>query len=88
MDNWLSQRTGSHGVWAKDINGQGHLSMQGDRGKRQSGAFKSKSDPTFDPVTAALRQMHDQFASEPIPDDFMDLLDRIDERFAAKTRLS
>lgn len=56
--------------------------------KRQARPFELKGDPTFDPITAALRQMHDEFASEPIPDDFMDLLDRIDKRFAASKKTS
>lgn len=43
-------------------------------------AFDNKVDPAFDPITAALRQMHDSVASEPIPDDFMRLMDEIDAR--------
>ena len=34
----------------------------------------------FDPIAAALRQMHDEVASEDIPDDFLKLLDEIDDR--------
>lgn len=56
--------------------------------KRQARPSGHKVDPAFDPITAALRQMHNEFASEPIPDDFMDLLDRIDKRFAASKKLS
>ena len=56
--------------------------MQDRRGKKQVKAFENKADPGFDPITAALRQMHDDFANEPIPDDFMRLLDQIDARFS------
>jgi len=34
----------------------------------------------FDPIAAALRQMHDKVTQEDIPDDFLRLLDEIDER--------
>lgn len=36
--------------------------------------------PSGDPVTAGLRQMFDVIAQEPIPDDFLRLLDEIDAR--------
>lgn len=52
------------------------------KGNSQNKSFINKVDPAFDPVTAALRQMHDDFASEPIPDDFMRLLDEIDARIS------
>lgn len=38
------------------------------------------NDVAFDPIAAALRQMHDKVAQEDIPDDFLKLLDEIDER--------
>jgi hypothetical protein len=38
----------------------------------------------LDPITAALRQMHDDIAKEPIPADFMDLLDKIDKKMSAR----
>jgi hypothetical protein len=34
-------------------------------------------DLAFDPVEAALRQLHQTFAAEEIPDDFLDLLDQL-----------
>jgi hypothetical protein len=37
-----------------------------------------------DPITAALRQMHDAVASEELPDDFLRLLGEIDAKIAAK----
>lgn len=56
--------------------------MHGNKGKRPAKGGGSKVDPAFDPISAALRQMHDEFASEPIPDDFMRLLDQIDARMS------
>lgn len=41
-----------------------------------------------DPIAAALRQMHDQVASEEIPDDFLRLLDEIDTKIAAKMAIN
>jgi hypothetical protein len=37
-----------------------------------------------DPITAALKQMHDVVASEALPDDFLRLLEEIDTKIAAK----
>lgn len=39
-----------------------------------------RPDMAFDPIAAALRQLHEQIASEQIPDDFLDLLDQLDDR--------
>ncbi len=36
--------------------------------------------PAGDPVTAGLRHMFDLIAQEPIPEDFLRLLDEIDAR--------
>lgn len=33
---------------------------------------------SFDPITAALREIHSKVADEAIPDDFMRLLDQFD----------
>jgi Anti-sigma factor NepR len=43
-------------------------------------------EPDFDPIAAALRQMHDGIASEPVPDDFLSLLDQLEERMAEKAK--
>jgi Anti-sigma factor NepR len=43
-------------------------------------------EPDFDPIAAALRQMHDGIASEPVPDDFLALLDQLEERMAEKAK--
>lgn len=37
----------------------------------------------FDPVEAALKQMHHAVATEPVPDDFMRILEDIDAKIAA-----
>lgn len=40
-------------------------------------AMKSHNN---DPIAAALRQLHDDVVSEPVPDDFMRLLSEIDRK--------
>ena len=37
----------------------------------------------FDPVVAALKQMHHAVATEEVPEDFMRILDDIDAKIAA-----
>ena len=37
----------------------------------------------FDPVSAALQQLHQAVASEAVPDDFLRLLEEIDAKIAA-----
>ena len=37
----------------------------------------------FDPVSAALQQLHQAVASEAVPDDFLRLLEEIDAKLAA-----
>jgi len=41
------------------------------------------ADPAFDPVSAALQQLHQTVASEGIPDDFLRILADIDARIEA-----
>jgi Anti-sigma factor NepR len=36
-----------------------------------------------DPIAAALRKIHDAVLDESLPDDFLDLLDQIDQKIAA-----
>ena len=58
-------------------------------GKKEQEAEKRSSRNVglaFDPIAAALRQMHDEVASEDIPDDFLKLLDEIDDRVKARKR--
>lgn len=55
-------------------------------GKQGDGSRKAKGRVglAFDPIAAALRQMHEDVTSEDIPDDFLRLLDEIDERASRK----
>ena len=48
--------------------------------------FVNAVDPDFDPISAALRQMHDGVAKEPVPDEFLKLLDQLDERLAERDK--
>ncbi len=48
--------------------------------------FVNAVDPDFDPISAALRQMHDGVANEAVPDEFLKLLDQLDERIAEKEK--
>lgn len=41
------------------------------------------SEMAFDPVTAALQQLHQAVASEDVPDVFLRILDEIDAGIAA-----
>lgn len=43
----------------------------------------ANDDNAFDPITAALKQMHEAVASEELPDDFLRILDEIDAKIAA-----
>ncbi len=66
--------------WHSYIKGNG---MGSGKGKGRFNAIGDDMNSEFDPLTAALRQMHDSVANEPIPDDFLDLLDMIDAKMAA-----
>jgi hypothetical protein len=48
--------------------------------------FVNAVDPDFDPISAALRQMHEGVANEAIPDEFLKLLDQLDERMAGQEK--
>ena len=41
------------------------------------------ADTAFDPVSAALQQLHQAVASEELPVDFLRILDDIDAKIAA-----
>lgn len=56
------------------------------KGKQPLDAIGEDMDSEFDHLTAALRQMHDNVANEAIPDDFLDLLDRIDAKMSASRK--
>jgi len=60
--------------------------MSSDKGKQTLGAIGKDMDFEFDPLTAALRQMHENVANEPIPDDFLNLLDMIDAKMSASKK--
>lgn len=61
-------------------------SVSKNKGKQQLNAIGQDMDSEFDPLTAALRQMHDSVANEPIPDDFLNLLDMIDAKMSASKK--
>jgi hypothetical protein len=61
--------------------------MSSDKGKQTLGAIGKDMDFEFDPLTAALRQMHENVANEPIPDDFLNLLDMIDAKMSASKKV-
>jgi hypothetical protein len=42
-----------------------------------------EAETAFDPVAAALKQLHQAVASEALPDDFLRILDEIDAKIAA-----
>lgn len=52
------------------------------RDGENAGNRRTSLGVAFDPIAAALRQMHDKVSQEDIPDDFLRLLDEIDERAA------
>ena len=41
-------------------------------------------DTAFDPVAAALKQMHEAVTNEAVPDDFMRILAEIDAKIEAE----
>lgn len=61
-------------------------SVSKNKGKQQLNTIGQDMDSEFDPLTAALRQMHDSIANEPIPDDFLNLLDMIDVKMSASKK--
>lgn len=61
-----------------------HTLINTGKGKSKSPRFMNAAEPEFDPIAAALRQMHEGVAKEPVPDEFLKLLDQLDERLAEK----
>jgi hypothetical protein len=41
----------------------------------------------FDPIANALKQLHDSVAAEPVPEDFLRILDQIDAKIAAAKQI-
>lgn len=39
---------------------------------------RPRTQSAYDPVKAALRQLYDKVIAEEIPDDFLDLVNRLD----------
>lgn len=44
---------------------------------------KTRTGTAFDPVSAALQQLHHAVASEEMPEDFLKILGEIDAKIAA-----
>ena len=44
-------------------------------------------DTRFDPVSAALKQLHEAVVAEQLPEDFLRTLDEIDAKIAARKHL-
>ena len=61
--------------------------VNSNKGKQPLNAIGDDMDSEFDPLTAALRQMHDSVANEPIPADFLNLLDMIDAKMSASKKV-
>lgn len=53
--------------------------------KKKAAKSTARQELAFDPIEAALRQLHDKVVSEEIPDDFMRLLDQLDDDDTGKT---
>jgi Anti-sigma factor NepR len=47
------------------------------------GTKMTVDDTAFDPIAAALKQMHHAVTSEELPDDFLRILEDIDAKIAA-----
>jgi hypothetical protein len=58
----------------------------GERIMKNSNDEKGRAmvEPDFDPISAALKQLHHSVASEPLPDNFLRILDEIDAKIAAR----
>ena len=78
--------SGSESIPGAFKGGEGQLGKKS--GKGQPGFVGDGADYDFDALTAALRQMHDSIANEPVPDDFLDLLDQIDAKMSATKKFS
>jgi Anti-sigma factor NepR len=48
--------------------------------------FVNAVEPEFDPISAALRQMHEGVAQEAVPDEFLKLLDQLDAKMSDKEK--
>lgn len=48
-------------------------------GRKTSKPKQSSPEMAFDPIEAALRQIHERVAEEKIPDAFLRLLEQLDD---------
>jgi hypothetical protein len=53
------------------------------KSRSSKGTKMNVDDTAFDPIAAALKQMHQAVASEDLPDDFVRILEEIDAKIAA-----
>lgn len=67
---------------------EGEDRLVDNKSRRKATKLSDTTGPEFDSLTAALRQMHDSIASEPVPDDFLDLLDQIDAKMSVTKKFS
>lgn len=80
------------GKWVKNMNPAQDKKKPGSgQGQDDAAAAAAKSKlkekPTgarLDPVTVALKRIHDSVVDEPLPDDFLTLLNEIDAKIAAE----
>jgi hypothetical protein len=55
------------------------------KNKPPKGRKMNHIETAFDPVAAALKQMHEAVTSEALPDDFLRILEEIDAKIDAAT---
>jgi hypothetical protein len=53
-----------------------------DKIQPMKGSKMQRVDTAFDPVAAALQQLHQAVTNEEVPEDFLRILDDIDARIA------
>jgi Anti-sigma factor NepR len=61
---------------------QTELSSMDKKDGRSSGSPRPAKEQPFDPIAAALKQIHERVMSESIPDDMLKLLAKLDGRNA------
>lgn len=57
----------------------------GGKKKRSGNTARFPSELAFDPIDAALRQIHDIIAAEEVPEDFLRLLEQFDEQSSKRS---
>lgn len=71
---------------AQRKNGGAHLNGAPDSQGKSGDSTESTSEGAFDAIGAALRQIHEKVVSEEIPEDFLRLLDELDESLESLER--